>query len=113
MDYQEIDRLIGQLGYSQAAIVKLEALGEPALRRLFDVVEGAVRIPSGGDPRDSYTNEAVALGRLGARHPDVLLALVEGRTDLKLGTIEGLGFTGDQKLKAIAQVALKTYGNDR
>src|SRR5262249_29397533 len=94
MDYGEIDGLISRLGTSESAPEKLASLGEPALRRLFDALQGAVVIPFAGDPRESITSRAMALGRLGARYPDSLLAQAQGRKDLKLGTIQALGITG-------------------
>jgi hypothetical protein len=112
MDQCEIDRWIAQLGTSDLAIEKLASLGEPALERLFDVLEGRVQISTSADPRDSFTARAVALGRLGARHPEVFLGLVQGRSSLKLGVIQALGFTGDERLKAVATEALKNFGND-
>jgi hypothetical protein len=111
MDFGEIDRLIGQLATSGYAIEKLELLGEPALRRLFDVVNGTVTVPTSGDLKDSFTQEAVVLGRLGAKYRELLLALVEGRTNLKFGVIQALGFTGNARLKAVAKEALTTFGN--
>jgi hypothetical protein len=38
--------------------------------------------------------------------------LIQGRTNLKLGVIDALGFTGDARLQAIAKEALKNFGND-
>jgi hypothetical protein len=112
MEESEIDRWIGCLGTSDYAVEKLETFGLPALHRLFQAVDGAVAIPAQGDPRDSSTGMYLALGRLGARYPEELLALVQGRTHLKLGLIQALGSTGDGRLKAIAKEALKNLGND-
>jgi hypothetical protein len=112
MDYGEIDRWIGRLGTSESAFEKLESFGEPALQRLFDVLDGAVSLPFSGEPRESFTDRSRALGRLGARYPESLMGLINGRTNLKLGVIQALGFTGHERFKAIAKEALKTFGND-
>jgi hypothetical protein len=108
----EIDHWIERLGTSDFAVEKLERFGEPALRRLFCATEGLVNIPPGGDLREASTNRAVALGRLGKRFPEVFLELVKAREFPKFETIQALGFTGDERLKAIAKGALKNFGND-
>jgi hypothetical protein len=112
MDERQIDNWIAMLGTGDYALEKLDNAGEPALHRLFQVLDGTIPGPPGGDPRDAFTYRAVALGRLGARYPDTLLALVQGKTYLKLGVIQALGLTGDPRLKAIAKEALKNFGND-
>jgi hypothetical protein len=112
MDENEIDKSIQLLATSDHAIEKLEKMGEPALHRLYQVLDGTLPAPPGGDPRDAFTNQAAALGRLGARYPETLLALVQGKTNLKLGVIQALGFTGDPRLKEMAKEALKNFGND-
>jgi hypothetical protein len=114
MDETEIEKWIGKLGTADAdfAIEKLKKMGEPALHRLYQALDGTRPVPCEGDPRDAFTNKAVALGWLGARYPDTLLALVQGKIYLKLGVIDALGYTGDPRLKAIAKEALKNFGND-
>jgi hypothetical protein len=113
MDEDEADRWIEELGSSfEHPASQLEALGEPALRRLFDACEGVVRVPLGQWPQDALTNRAQALGHLGKICPEVLLELVRGKKYLKLATIQGLGFTGDERLQAIAKEALKVFGDD-
>jgi hypothetical protein len=87
-------------------------LGEPALRRLFQAQEGLARIALGKWVIDAITNRAVALGHLGKLYPEVLLELVQGKKYLKLGRIQGLGFTGDKRLQSIAKEALKVCGDD-
>jgi len=57
------------------------------------------------------TDRSRALGRLGARYPDVLLALVQGRKSLKFGVITALGYSGDDGLKAVAKEALSQRGS--
>jgi HEAT repeat protein len=113
----EIDVLIDQAGSWdeakwEAAVQALEALGEPALRRLFEATEYLVKFSSDRHSRDAGTRRALALGRLGRLRPDVLVDLVRGKKYLKLDTIQGLGYTGDQRLAAIAREALKIVGND-
>jgi hypothetical protein len=114
----EVDRLIERLGSddqakSESALRALEDLGEPARRRLFEATEFLVKIPWGGHPMDAPTRRSVALGRLGRIYPDVLLGLVRGKKYLRLDTIQGLGYTGDERLTAIAREALKVCGDDR
>jgi hypothetical protein len=113
MDDCEADRWIEMFGsnFEQAAR-ELENLGESALVRLFEACEGQVRVPLGQGPKDALTNRARALGRLGKLYPEKLLELVRERKYLKLGTIEGLGLTGDERLKKIAKEALKVFGDD-
>ncbi len=112
MDQSEIDRWIEYLGSCDDAVEKLEKLGEPALRRLFEVTEGLVSIPLGGYWQDASTNRALALGCLGKRFPEVFLELVKSRPFPKIQTIQALGFTGDERLEAFAKEALKDFGND-
>lgn len=111
----DIDRLIMMLENedSECVIRKLEKLGEPALIRLLQVCEGIVILPPCRFWRDADMNQALALGHLGKRDPERLLHLVQGRKYLKLGTIQGLGYTGDERLKTIARAALKVFGDDR
>src|SRR5690349_14164226 len=114
MDESEADRWIEMLGSSFDYPTKqLEKLGEPALRRLFEATEGLVQIPLGQWPTEAVTNRAKALGHLGRIYPDLLLELAQGKKYLKLGTINGLGFSGDERLKALAKEALKVFGDDR
>ena len=111
----DIDRLIMMLENEDwgCVIRKLEKLGEPALIRLAQVCEGIVKLPSCRDWRDGGMYRKLALGRLGKRYPERLLHLVQGRKYLKLDTIQGLGYTGDERLKTIARAALKVFGDDR
>jgi hypothetical protein len=111
----DIDRLITALETedSECVIRKLEELGEPALIRLFNACEHPGGLPACRYPQDAEMYRALALGRLGKRYPERLLQLVQGRKYLKLATIQGLGYTGDERLKTIAKAALKVFGNDR
>jgi len=111
----DIDRLIMMLEKedSECVIRKLEKLGVPALIRLLQVCEGIGSVPASRYPQDAAMYRPLALGRLGKRYPERLLHLVQGRKYLKLGTIQGLGLTGDERLKTIARAALKVFGDDR
>lgn len=112
-DESEADRWIEELSSDlESATLVLEKLGEPALSQLFHVSEGLVKVPLGQWWKDGMVNRPLALGHLGTLYPEVLLELVQGKTFLALGTIQGLGFTGDERLKTIAKTALKVFGND-
>jgi hypothetical protein len=50
------------------------------------------------------------LGRLGQRYPDTLLELVKGKESLNFFVIQGMGWTGDARLKTLAQEALRRQG---
>jgi hypothetical protein len=113
MDQSEADSWIEMLGSDlDCAINELVKLGEPALCRLFQASEGLVRVPLGQWSIDADTNRALALGHLGKLYAELLLELVQGKKYLKLGTIQGLGYTGDERLKTIAEEALKVYADD-
>jgi hypothetical protein len=115
MNEGDIDRLITMLENEdlECVIRKLEKLGEPALIRLFQACEGIGGVPASRYPQEAATYRPLALGRLGKRYPERLLQLVQGRKYLKLGTIQGRGYTGDERLKTIARAALKVFGDDR
>ena len=113
MDESQADRWIEILGQDlECAMMELEKMGEPGLRRLFQACERIVWVPPGGHWQDAAMNRASALGRLGKLYPELLLELVQGKKYLKMATIQGLGYTGDERLTTIAKAALKVFGDD-
>jgi hypothetical protein len=105
VDERDIDDAIAMLGTGEYAFQKLERIGEPALHRLYQILDGAVQGPRTADWREGSTSKSVALGGLGRLYPETLLAVVQGKANLSLGVIWALGITGDRRLEAIGNEA--------
>jgi hypothetical protein len=109
MSETEIDRLITMLEFKPAeSIDKLVAIGEPALVRLLQALQGRVTIPSQVDAIGAYEHRVLALARLASKWPYVVISLIEkGNVRMTTGVIDALRSSTDPQLKDIGNQALK------
>ena len=105
MAVTEIDRLIQLVNTNPYGPVnELIAIGEPALCRLLEAMNGTILIPLDERPIDAMMNRQMALGRLASEWPEKVISLIQGgKVKLTLAIIMGLARSSDPRLKEIAR----------
>jgi hypothetical protein len=112
-DTRAIDRWIENLGATSRAgraVGEFVSLGEPALRRLLEVYDNKVSVPSGRSDRHATIGRNRAFTELAKRYPDVVLEYCRARNHLNPSLSFLLRTSGDERLEALAAVAAKQFG---